>query len=68
MASIDDWPSFARGLGVVGITKQLAQQSELVSFQDGLSVCACPVVPGIWPSACIRTSCCWRCKLHSVPP
>jgi len=36
MASIDDWPSFARGLGVVGITKQLAQQSELVSFQDGL--------------------------------
>ena len=36
MASIADWPSFARGLGVVGITKQLAQQSELVSFQDGL--------------------------------
>ena len=36
MASITDWPSFARGLGVVGITKQLAQQSELVSFQDGL--------------------------------
>lgn len=33
---ITDWPTFARGLGVVGITKQLAQQSELVSFQDGL--------------------------------
>jgi DNA polymerase-3 subunit gamma/tau len=36
MAGIADWPSFARGLGVMGITKQLAQQSELVSFQDGL--------------------------------
>ncbi len=36
MPGITDWPSFARGLGVVGITKQLAQQSELVSFQDGL--------------------------------
>ena len=30
----EDWPAFARGLDVGGLAKQLAQQSELVRFEQ----------------------------------
>jgi DNA polymerase III subunit gamma/tau len=34
--AVQDWPEFVRTLNVGGIAKQLAQQSALVSFKEGL--------------------------------